>query len=326
MLTEFSSGIFATIERNDNYWGDLPPTRSMTFWTIPEMATRRVMLSGGEVQFVHVMSPEDIDDFAVNPDFNVIVDMGFVNTVSFKNGACPIMHDPNFRRAVAHALNFEDIAVVANGNWALPMPDGNMFSFLTPFRRDDLPRREYNLDLAREYLANSIYNGETIEFAVAGDANIRASEMIQLQLSMVGIDIDIQQMDVPSFVDAFLFNRDSERQMWLFSQTTSPSLAGTATGFFLPVGTNRVSLYDPVLTALVHEISSEANPERARELAYEMQQWLYDDMSYIPVYVALSGITTVRGVGGMHLWGDAFRYCLRALYWDLNQTPEHLQP
>jgi len=46
----------------------------------------------------------------------------------------------------------------------------------------------------------------------------------------------------------------------------------------------------------------------------------------IPIYQTVIGIATVPGVGGLHLWGDNFRYNLRGIYWDLDQTPAHLQP
>jgi hypothetical protein len=42
--------------------------------------------------------------------------------------------------------------------------DGNLWASKTPYRLNEgLPRREQDLDLAREYLAKTSYNGETIE-------------------------------------------------------------------------------------------------------------------------------------------------------------------
>ena len=326
-LTGFATANVVHLERNDDYWGDLPPTQSMSFWTIPEMATRMVMLQTGDAQISFQMSPEDLDTLLDVPDFEVIVDTSFPHILSFKNGTDPIVRDPYFRRAVAHALNVEEIAVVAMGNWALPATDGNYWPFVTPLRRNDLPLRQHDLSLALEYLERSIWNGERVELATAGDAAIRASEMIQLQLSMIGVDVDVDIMDVPSFLDAFLFNPESPRQMWHFSLGQPPSAIGFVTGILYPgTGSNRTSLQDDNFTAMIHELSVEGDANRAREIAYEMQEWLWEDMSSIPLYFALTGIPAVQGVGGLHAWGNAFFYCLRGLYWDLSQTPDRLRP
>ena len=324
-LTGFSSANYVHLERCDNYWGEAPPTRSLTFWTIPEMATRTVMLRNGQAQISFVMSPEDNDMLALDPDFNVFRHEGWLNTISFNHMGDEIQRCPYFRRAVAHAICIYDLAIVASGQWAMPTPDGNIWGLVTPHRLEGLPRREQDLDLARYYLEKSAYDGRTIAMRTAGDAVSRASELAQFQLSVIGIDVEVIVMDVPSWVDAHSWGHELE--MWFFAVAAGPSAIGYVSGILAPgIGTNRSNINDPYFTDLIDRFLNEADEDVAREIAHDMQRWLWEELIIIPIYYSINAIPAVQGIGGMHLWGNMFTYSLRGIYWDLNQTPEHLRP
>ena len=324
-VTGFSTGNYVHLERCDDYWGDAPPTRSLSFWTIPELATRMVMLNNGDAQISFTMSPEDLDVLEANDNFTVFRHEGWLNTISFNFMGDEIQRCPYFRRAVAHAVNVYDIAIVANGQWALPTPDGNIWGLVTPYRLEGLARREYNVALAREYLERSVYDGRTIAMRTAGDAAIRAAEFVQFQLGEVGIDIDVIQMDVAQWVEAHAWGHELE--MWLFAVAAGPSAIGYVSGILAPnIGTNRSNINDPYFSSLIERFLVEADDDAAREIAHDMQRWLWEDLIIIPLWYGINGIPAVQGIGGMHLWGNMFTYSLRGIYWDLNQAPEHLRP
>jgi len=324
-VTGFSTANFVNLERNDDYWGDIPPTRSMTFWTIPEMATRTVMMQNGQAQVSMLMEPSDLDLLEADANFTVLRHEGWLNALSFNFMGDEIQRCPYFRRAVAHAINVDDVAIVANGQWALPTPDGNIWGLVTPHRLEGLPRREYDVALAMDYLERSVYDGRTIAMRVAGDAVIRAANLIQVQLSMVGIDVDVIIMDVPSWIDAHAWGHELET--WVFGVAAGPSAISYVTGILAPnIGTNRSNINDPYFSALIERFMVETDDNAAREIAHDMQRWLYDDLVIIPLFYGINGIPIVQGVGGLHLWGNMFTYCLRGIYWDLNQTPEALRP
>jgi len=324
-LTGFSTANYVHVERNDDYWGPTPPTRSMSFWTIPEMATRMIMLRTGEAQVSMLMNPEDLDDLADDPNFTVLRHESWLNAISFNGMGDELQMCPYFRRAVAHAINVNDVAVVASGQWAMPTPDGNIWGLVTPFRLEGLALREYNTALAMDYLERSVYDGRTVPMRVAGEANIRAAELVQLQLAAIGVDIEVIQMDVPSWVDAHSWGH--ELDTWLFSVSAGPSAIGYVTGILAPgIGTNRSNINDPYFTALINQFINEADDNVAREIAHDMQRWLWEDLTVIPLYYGINGIPVTQGIGGIHLWSTMFRYSLRGMYWDLNETPEHLRP
>lgn len=324
-VTGFSTANFVNLERNDDYWGPIPPTRSLTFWTIPEMATRTVMLQNGQAQVSFTMDPSDLDLLEADPNFTVFRHEGWLFTISFNFMGDEIQQCPYFRRAVAHAVNVDDIAMVANGQWAMPTPDGNIWGLITPHRLEGLSRREHDLALAIDYLERSAYDGRRIAMRTAGDGAIRASELVQMQLAAIGIDIDVIAMDVPSWVEAHAWGHELE--MWLFSVAAGPSAIGYVSGILAPgIGTNRSNINDPYFTDLIEKFLAEADPAAASVIAHDMQRWLYDDLIIIPLFYLINGIPAVNGLGGMHLWGNMFTYSLRGIYWDLDQAAESLRP
>ena len=328
-LAGFQAANFTTVERFDGFWGELAPTQRVTFWSIPEMATRMTMLQAGELQVVTMLNTEDLDNLIDNPNFNLIRDpVHMPYYLSFNNQGDDIMMDLNFRLAVAHALNLDDVAIVANGNWASAWPSGSLWGQRTPYFRTDLPVREFNLDLARQYLEASVWNGEQIDMVATPGIFARGAEMVQMQLSNLGIDVNIDIMDVPSYAAAFAFGREHQqgRQMHLFQMGFGPTVLAGRSILYPDNVTNRINLNSDFVTERFDILATETNPGVQRQLALEMQQYLYDNLVAIPLFQIVQGIATAPGVGGMHLWGDSFRYNMRGIYWDLNQTPEHLMP
>jgi len=328
-IVDFSSGDFITLERFDGFWGDPAPTRSVTMWAVPEFAARAVMLQNGDAQISFEMLADDLDRLSTHPDFQVIEDLlAFPVPLGFNSQGDEIMRCHYFRRAVAHALYLPDVAMAANGNWAVPLWDGTLWGLRTPYRRNDIPAWEFNQDLAREYLELSVYNGETITMATAGAGQIRAAEMIQHQLSLVGIDIFVDIMDIPSLVGAWLYNPDAlDNQILLFALGFGPSAVGSMTGVFYPnVGNNRLNVNNEHLNELIRALAAEPNVDAQRAIAYEIQEFFWEDITAISLWHGVLGIAAVEGIGGLHLWGDTFRYSLRGMFWDLNYTAESLRP
>jgi len=325
----FSSNDFLSLERFDEYWGGPAPTRSITMWTIPEMATRTVMLQNGEAQVSFSMTPEDLDFFEDSPDFQTfVVRLNPPIILGFNNQGDEIMMCRYFRRAVAHALNTEDISLAAMGRWAQPPWDGNFWGPETQFRLENMPQRAFDLELARYYLDRSVYNGETIEIMTAVHYNIRASEFIQLLLGDVGINVNVETTDISGFIEAHRFDpEDDSRQMHIFAVGMLPvALQAMRTTFYPGIGTNRLNINNDYLTGLIDELAATIEPDARRDIAHQIQEFFWEDIPAIPLWWRLQGIPAVNGIGGMRLSADQFNYCLRGIFWDLDQAPAHLMP
>jgi len=327
-VVDFASNDYLTIERCDDYWGDLPPTRSVTFWTIPEQATRTVMLQTGQVQVAFSLTPQDLNIIEASPDFNIFSVL--VNEpvwLGFNNQGDEIMMDPNFRLAVAHALNTADVEEVAYGRWGQAPWDGNFWGPSSQYRLEGLPKREYDPALAKEYLERSSYNGEPVEILTAIASNIRAAEIVQLQLMDIGIDANVEIMEMAGFFEAISYNPDSKVQMHIFSGAMNP-IANVALrlGYYPGQNTNRLNYNNEYLNGLIDQYGSTANTVEREAIAHDIQRFLYDDIPAVALFWRIAAVPTVNGIGGIKLSSDPFNHDLRGIYWNLDEAPANLRP
>ena len=197
-LSEFVENNYMVFERNDNYWSKPAITKKITMVNIPELSSRTIMLLNGEVQICLKTSGDDMDLFVDNPDY--WIDDHVVNnpTLIRFNMADKITGDYNFRMAVAHAINRYDLALVGGGGWYFPdYESGSPWGYSTEFRNLDVPMiPEGDLDAARDFLAKSTYDGSAVEILTTSlISTVRASEVLQQQLKVVGIETEIHEMD-----------------------------------------------------------------------------------------------------------------------------------
>jgi len=327
-ISEFSPGNVVHLERNEDYWGEIAPTHSISWWTIPELSTRNVMLQTGYLQMAVVLSADDRDAMLSNPDFNVIQDADTTPNALWFNAQGPdFIRCLYFRLAVAHALNLPDIAVVADGNWVSPWPGGSVWGARSEFFNPDLPMREFNVELAREYLERSVWNGETLELASVSGMWTRAAEMVQLQLGLIGIDVFIDVMEASTLVDAWSFDPERRNHAALHWLPFGPTALGAVRANILEgVHTNRMNVISPFIEEQHSLMSVAHDRDVARQIAYDIQEYLWESVVAVPLFQQVYGITTVPGIGGLHLWGAMARANFTGIFWDLDQTPAHLLP
>ena len=332
-VSEFVSSSYCKLERFDEFWGEAPPTKSLTLWVVPEQATRTVMLQNGEAQVTGgegtALTAEDLDKFVANPDFQVFSTQGVSPTcVSFNNMGNEVVMDKNFRLAIAHGIDCEDVALAAAGNWAVPVWDGNIWGAGVQFRMEGLPKLEYDPELAKEYLAKSAYKGETLKLSISGVSV--AAEVIQMQLGEIGISIEIDTMDGPSFIDLHKWDPDNDnnaRQMHLFAVAGNPSALRTLrTGMYPLSATNRLNYSSPRITELTDLFSSTDDETIRRDAVYEIQEIIYEDLPAVPIYYQYTTHVAVNGIGGVILNNDPFANCYRYIFWDLDKAPASLKP
>ena len=314
VITDFATNDYVSVERNDNYWGELPPTKSMTLRYIPEMATRLMMLQNGEADICFNLSEQDLALIAAEPEnytmyeylANNCSDIGF-------NMNDPICGDYNFRMAVAHALNRTDIALGAAGIYATPETTGTFWGSGTPFRNNDIPIIEYDLDKAKEYLAKSPYNGETIELITAIPTMINASAVIQQQLAEVGIKVEIKQTDPASLMSTCVYG-STDFQMYAFVGAFQFEPYSTTYGIFAPNAMqNRVTYDNPEIMAILEKAASEADTAKQQEYYYEIQELVAKDIPYLNLFYVNQAISAVKSVGGLKIINDG-SHDLRYMY------------
>ena len=296
-IAEFSSNDYIKFERNEDYWGELPPSKYQIWKSVPEASTRAIMIQNGTGQLGGITST-DIALFEGDDNFGIHQVVSSNSMAIMFNLADPILNDLNFRKAVAYALDREELAIFAMGALANPVYDGTMWGYDEPFKNESIKPIEKDVDKAKEFLAASNYAGEKIELSIMPSSK-KLAEVIQQQLGELGINIEINQMDVPSF-QAYTASTNNQAQMLISFCLMNPNPVDTYRGNFYPnASNNRMSYVNDEVTKLMDEAPATLGEDAQRELYYRLQELVTNDLPAIPIYWMTSAMAFPKGVGGV---------------------------
>ena len=261
---------------------------------IKDAATQSRMLRAGEIQIAEYVPVEDIEGFEKDSNFVVVRKPSFQNLLMLINTKKAPLNNVLVRKAIAHAVPFEDIVKLARGGLARvasgPIPYGlwGHFENLT---------YKYDLELAKKLLAEAGYpNGiprKLILVYTAGDIyEARTAELIKASLAKIGIDVEIRPMsweeqwalaqkgwESPEEVqDLFIFYWWPDVLSpitYLYNMFHSDSKA-----FNLCYYENQ-TFNELIMKAYSLE---GVDPDKALQLYYEAQKILYEDVPAVPLW------------------------------------------
>jgi len=298
-VSDFLANDYTTLVRNDSYWGDPPPTRQLNLRHIPEMQARTIMMQNGEAHICFVISPDDMHIFVNDPDNYTIYRMvgSAAHSLAF-NMNDPITGDLNFRKAVACALVRADVALVSAGEWGYPDDRGTFWGNWTEYIDLDIPQLPYDLELAKQYLNESSYNGEEVEIVSGIPVFHRGAEAMAAQLGAIGINVKLFATDVPTLLSHARY-ADNQAQI-AFHVYPFTARATSARLMLSPGGAhNRASYNNPEVTDLLTRAPGITDPAE-REAAYkQIQAILAEELPYINLYWRVQGKVTSSDIGGV---------------------------
>ncbi len=169
---------------------------SVTFRFVPEAGARTAALESGQSHFNETADGPTAKRLSGNAAYQVVKVLPFaLQVVKFNHAQAP-GSDANFRRAVALALDPEEILAVAypdiyklDHNWVYPG---------SPFHRDRGAWKR-NIDEAKAALAKSGYKGEKLAYIVDNfRPNVDVATVMQQQLQAIGVNLDLKVADWPT--------------------------------------------------------------------------------------------------------------------------------
>lgn len=198
-FVERVSGDHITLEANDNYWGEAPAIKKVTYAVMNDTNTQMISLENGDID---VLINANISALTKLTTDKIKWDTKDASSIdNFKiNCAKGPGTDINFRRAVLYGINKEDVNIGVYEGMAtagdIPIAPG--FSG----RPDEGTYQvvPYDQEKAKEYLAASNYNGEEFKIVcVSGTKDENAAQIIQGQLMELGINCTVSAVDAASF-------------------------------------------------------------------------------------------------------------------------------
>lgn len=209
---------------------------------------------------------------------------------------CPYteyFQDENVRLAIAHAVDMEQVRLAAFGVLATEatstLPAGVNYYV-------NVGAYEYDLELAKEYMAKSAYpNGFTLDSVVTtNDAvTVAIAEMVQFYLSQIGINMTFESYSIPIAVTEYFITGKTQmgfKNAMEGAPALDPDQIYDTIGYKStnPSATISTDPDDEFNTNLYGGLSS-VDPEVRAECYKFVQEYLHDTAYQIPIAEACVG-------------------------------------
>jgi len=276
------------LEKFDDYWRGASKLDGIIIRNIPDHETQRMAFEKGELDIFDASfaqsqvpyfkgSPQWKDKIITAPEAGLRFYMFNVAYEPFTN--------INVRRAIAHAINRQQIVdSLFNG-------EGKVTNSLVVEgvlgHNPNMPDIEYNIGLAKEYLAKAGYpNGVKIEIIQITDsqAELDMNIAVQAMLKEAGIDMEILQVDEATY---YARRADGqlpfERQTWWIDYNDPDNFLYT---YFSEKNTkyHSVNYYRPDFIKLLEDARKEVDNNKRLGMYQEAEKILIvEDQVIVPI-------------------------------------------
>ncbi|MBN9060911.1 MAG: ABC transporter substrate-binding protein [Rhizobiales bacterium 65-9] len=239
---------------------------SVTFRFIPEAGARNAALESGQVQLNETSDSPTAKRLKDNPAFTVIPVLPFsMQVVKFNHAQAP-GSDANFRRAVALAIDPEEIMAVS-------YPDIYKLDYAWVYGgsayHSDRGKWKTDIAAAKAELAKSGYKGEKLAYIVDNTRpSVDVATVMQQQLAQIGVNIDIKVADWPT-VSKVGFT-DEGWNFWTHGFGIEP-FEGPASVIAPWVKGVSQRKTDPVIDGLFDKINTEMSVEGQKKIFDQFQ-------------------------------------------------------
>jgi len=166
-FVEWIEGDHIAVAANGDYWDGAPTIDEIIFRVIPDDSARFLALRAGDIHGLEQATAEDIASADADPDLYVLARPALNTGYLAFYYKIEEFNDINFRKAIVHAINRQGLVEAFYG------PYGEVATnFLPPLvwgHDDSIPGWEYDLDLAKQYLADAGFPDGLDEVTVAED-------------------------------------------------------------------------------------------------------------------------------------------------------------
>lgn len=302
-FVEGVSGSHITLAANENYWGEPALAKIFTFKVVMETTAQHIMFKNGELDFVGVQA-ENLADYQADP--NIVVDNYIMSNTGYLafNLNDPLMADINFRKAVAYAINRQDCTDITHQGNASTWDTASYWGSRTDYKLE-IPILEQNLDLAKEYLEQSSYNGEEVKIMAAMPHTISNAQIFQQQLQAIGIKVDVFDTDNATLGASTQWGSTSYQMLVNSGPWTK---LGSSCNLFFKEGAmaNKAQWKNPRVQELIDQADLTPNGPEREAIYHEIQQICADEIPYIGINNMMMQLGRRANCGGAVLYTDNY--------------------
>jgi peptide/nickel transport system substrate-binding protein len=223
----------------EDWYGGRPPLDKVIVQLVAEPSTLLSAIEAGDIDMVDIVPLIGYDQIAALDDITMVEAAGtnwYGITMNYKR---PPWDNPDARMAVAKAIDSEDLIKTAffGHSTASVGPLAPAFGWVyRPADEIDNPQA-FDLDAAKELAASAGLDGVKVNL-IGTAANQRENEVIRGQLSEIGLDIQIDQMQTNAYSErrtagdydmtwlGSVVDADPDDGVWNYFHSEGPSNSG----------------------------------------------------------------------------------------------------
>lgn len=309
VCTEWTPNDHYTLVRNENYWGEMPITTTITCRVIPEGSARTIALETGEVDLVWSVDAIDCANVEANSDLLLLSQPSSSIEYVGMNTTKEIFADKRVRQAINYALDkqaFVDTIIEGRGQVA-----NSYINSAIPGYDPEQECYPYDPEMAKQLLAEAGYpDGFDCKIYVNGDVRTRSAQVLQAQLAEVGINVEIFTYEWGALLDSL---NAGEHEMFLLGWSNSSFDADSSTYQLFHSSNhgatgNRAFLTDATIDELIEEAAKEMDDSKRNELYKEIQTTLKDLAPWVPLYYRDDNVGIRADLKGFELHKGANHY------------------
>lgn len=278
---------------------------SVTFRFMPEAGARDAALETGQVQLNETADGPTAKRLKGNSNIQVIPVLPFALQVLKFNLAQAPTSDLNFRRAIAQAIDPEEILAVAFPD--IYKIDQSWVYGGSAYHTNRKPLKQ-DLAAAKATLAKSGYKGEKLIFIIDNSRpNVDAATVFQQQVAQIGVNVELKVADWPTTSKIGL-GSDQGWNFWTHGFGIEP-FEGPASVMSAWVKGQSQRRADPVVDALFDKFNGEMNLEAQKKLFADFENRMADQAIAINLgeyglfQVASSRLKNFKAYRIPRMWG-----------------------
>lgn len=294
VATSFTAMTDVKMRANENYWGGAPKADTVELKIIDDQDALDMALANGEIDLIAQETANGASKFTDTSKYTTdTVTTTRANFLSF-NLKTEGLDDLAVRQAINYCIDREGYADAVYQGFATPCygiyPDNLAFGGTDGL---NLTVDSYDADKAKEILADAGYqdtdgdgildkDGVNLSFKVLtysyNDNCIQLADMLQAELSQIGIELSIETQDV---LDDPLASGDFDLAILNYAMAPIGTPSYFINMLFTTGASNNYGGYsNEKVDALAAEIGTTSDNDKVVSLTRELEQQVLDDMPF----------------------------------------------
>lgn len=299
------AGDHMELEAYDGYWGGVPSITSVTYKILSDPNSQILALENGEI--------DALLDASLSPLLKLSPDSGITykttNAANIQALSLDCSNGPakdlNFRKALQCGINKDDIVQAIYSGQASTADSYVAPEFSGHPDEGTYPNVTYDPEKAKKYLEESNYNGEEFKLlTVAGTKNEVAAQVVQGQLTELGINCSLNAVDSPTYFNVYMEGDGSGFDGALRAGAVSSLDADCLYRMFstevaASAGRYNAGISSPELDELLLAGRTEPDETKRKEIYGKILTVISDNALQVPLYYDLSIVAYNSDLNGV---------------------------